>query len=143
MKEQIPFSATSALSRGLGLALLLTCAAAAAQPQTIPIWPGVAPGSEKWTQTEGAIKGSDGDDLGVGRSRGEGHDARRLDGRGTRHVHESDPVGGLVGSTPFVLQQPPYLKPNPSVLIRPAMARTRRTLALDRSRLVSPRFRTG
>lgn len=39
--------------------LLLTCAAA--QQQTIRIWPGVAPGSESWQEPETVIKGSDTD----------------------------------------------------------------------------------
>jgi acetyl esterase/lipase len=45
----------------LGLALVLMCGAAAAQTQIINIWPGVAPGSENWTQTEGVMKGADTD----------------------------------------------------------------------------------
>lgn len=36
----------------IGLAGLLFGAAAAAEPEIIPIWPGVAPGSESWTWSE-------------------------------------------------------------------------------------------
>ncbi|MBP8303364.1 MAG: dienelactone hydrolase family protein [Phycisphaerae bacterium] len=48
--------------KSLGLAVLWMCVTATAQTQVIQIWPGVAPGSENWTQAEGAIKGSDGED---------------------------------------------------------------------------------
>ncbi len=37
-----------------GAMLLLTVAAAAQQP-TVKIWPGVAPGSEDWSQPEGVM----------------------------------------------------------------------------------------
>jgi hypothetical protein len=43
----------------LGLALVLTCCVAAAQTETISIWPGVAPGSENWTEKESVMKGAD------------------------------------------------------------------------------------
>ena len=46
--------------RTAGAMLLLTLGAAA-QQQTIRIWPGVAPGSEDWTQTEIVMKGNDTD----------------------------------------------------------------------------------
>jgi acetyl esterase/lipase len=62
MKKRIPFNAMSVSPKRLVLAMLLTCVATAAQTQTIKIWPGMAPGSENWTQTEGVIKGSDGVD---------------------------------------------------------------------------------
>ena len=45
----------------LGLALVLTCCVAAAQTETISIWPGVAPGSENWTEKESVMKGADTD----------------------------------------------------------------------------------
>ena len=45
----------------LGLALVLTCGIAAAQTETISIWPGVAPGSENWTGKESVMKGADTD----------------------------------------------------------------------------------
>lgn len=46
--------------RTAGAMLLLTLGAAA-QQQTIKIWPSVAPGSEDWSQPEGVMKGSDTD----------------------------------------------------------------------------------
>src|SRR3954469_903774 len=46
--------------RMAGAMLLLTWSAAA-QQQTIKIWPGAAPGSEDWSQPEGVMKGSDTD----------------------------------------------------------------------------------
>ena len=48
----------SALCAVAGLVALTP--GATAQTQTIKIWPGVAPGSENWTQTEDVYKGSDG-----------------------------------------------------------------------------------
>lgn len=42
-------------------AMLLLTWSAAAQQQTIRIWPGAAPGSEEWSQPEGVMKGSDTD----------------------------------------------------------------------------------
>ena len=39
---------------------ILISEAALAQPKVVPVWPGVAPGSESWNWEEGAIKGSDG-----------------------------------------------------------------------------------
>ena len=44
----------------VGVMLLLTWSAAA-QKQTIHIWPGVAPGSENWSEPETVMKGSDSD----------------------------------------------------------------------------------
>jgi acetyl esterase/lipase len=49
-----------AFLEGLALAFVLTCGAGA-QTQTIKIWPGVAPGSENWTQSESVIHGTDSD----------------------------------------------------------------------------------
>jgi len=51
---------TPILPKTLALAILLACSVAA-QTQTIQIWPGVAPGSENWTQPESVIKGTDTD----------------------------------------------------------------------------------
>jgi acetyl esterase/lipase len=45
----------------LAAAMLLLSVAAAAQQPPIRIWPGVAPGSEDWSQPEGVMKGSDTD----------------------------------------------------------------------------------
>ena len=42
-------------------AMLLLAWSAAAQEQTIKIWPGVAPGSENWSQPETVMKGADTD----------------------------------------------------------------------------------
>lgn len=42
-------------------AMLLLTWSAAAQQQTIKIWPGAAPGSETWTESETVMKGSDTD----------------------------------------------------------------------------------
>jgi hypothetical protein len=38
-----------------GLALA-SCASHAQTPQTLNVWPGVAPGSERWTQTETTVE---------------------------------------------------------------------------------------
>jgi hypothetical protein len=38
-----------------GLALA-SCAGHAQTPQTLNVWPGVAPGSERWTQTETTVE---------------------------------------------------------------------------------------
>jgi acetyl esterase/lipase len=51
---------TSSFSRLVGCTLLLTFGAAA-QTQTIKIWPGVAPGSENWTEKEEVMKSADTD----------------------------------------------------------------------------------
>ena len=45
----------------LGLTLILSCGTAGAQTETIKIWPGVAPGSENWTEKEAVMKGTDTD----------------------------------------------------------------------------------
>jgi len=45
----------------LGLTLVLSCGTAGAQTETISIWPGVAPGSENWTEKEAVMKGADTD----------------------------------------------------------------------------------
>ena len=42
-------------------AMLILTWSAAAQPQTIKIWPGVAPGSENWSEPETVMKGADTD----------------------------------------------------------------------------------
>ena len=44
--------------RAAGAMLLLTWGAAA-QQQTIKIWPGVAPGSENWSEPEVVMKGAE------------------------------------------------------------------------------------
>ena len=41
-------------------ALILLSQVALAQPKVVPVWPGVAPGSETWNWEEGTINGSDG-----------------------------------------------------------------------------------
>jgi acetyl esterase/lipase len=51
---------TYSLSSLLGFTLLLTFGAAA-QTQTIKIWPGTAPGSENWTEKEDVMKSADTD----------------------------------------------------------------------------------
>jgi hypothetical protein len=40
--------------------MLLGVRSAIAQERVFPIWPGAAPGSEKWKQTEDVVKGPDG-----------------------------------------------------------------------------------
>ncbi len=62
MKKRILGRTMLISPKAIGLAVLVLSVVAAAQTQIIKIWPGVAPGSENWTQTEGAIKGSDGED---------------------------------------------------------------------------------
>jgi hypothetical protein len=51
---------TYSFSSLLGFTLLLTFGAAA-QTQTIKIWPGTAPGSENWTEEEDVMKSADTD----------------------------------------------------------------------------------
>jgi len=51
---------TKQVFRAAGVILLLTWGAAA-QQQTIKIWPGVAPGSENWSEPETVMKGGDTD----------------------------------------------------------------------------------
>jgi hypothetical protein len=51
---------TTLAIRTAGTILLLTWSAAA-QQQTIKIWPGAAPGSENWTEPETVMKGNDTD----------------------------------------------------------------------------------
>ena len=43
------------------LAAIVMCSSAGAQTQVIPIWPGVAPGSENWKEKETVMKGADTD----------------------------------------------------------------------------------
>jgi acetyl esterase/lipase len=51
----------TALALRMAGAMLLLAVAAAAQQPTIKIWPGVAPGSEDWSQPEVVMKGTDTD----------------------------------------------------------------------------------
>jgi acetyl esterase/lipase len=44
---------TASVAGAIALAFLMACSA---RPQTVNVWPGVAPGSEKWTQKERTIE---------------------------------------------------------------------------------------
>ena len=51
MLKSISARHTALSARGLlFLTAILVCSSAGAQTQTIPIWPGVAPGSENWKE---------------------------------------------------------------------------------------------
>ena len=62
MSKSIGMLQTALSVRGLlCVAAILICGSAGAQTQTIPIWPGVAPGSENWKEKESVMKGADTD----------------------------------------------------------------------------------
>ena len=62
MSKSIGMLQTALSVRGLlCFAAILICGSAGAQTQTIPIWPGVAPGSENWKEKESVMKGADTD----------------------------------------------------------------------------------